>query len=95
MECYLLNTDAKSMTDGRSPHDKWFEYEMAFCAEDTWGISKHKDMIQSSSPGEFHPQALTDPDVTVSRHPALITPSPSSANLALSSGSSHHWLTKQ
>jgi hypothetical protein len=29
-------------------------------------------LIQSSSPGEFHPQALTDPDVTVSRHPALI-----------------------
>ena len=27
---------------------------------------------ESSSPGEFHPQALTDPDVTVSRHPALI-----------------------
>src|SRR5512139_3267801 len=25
----------------------------------------------SSSPGEFHPQTLTDPDVTVSRHPAL------------------------
>jgi len=29
----------------------------------------------SSSPGEFHPQALTEPDVTVSRHPALIIPS--------------------
>ena len=27
---------------------------------------------ESSSPGEFHLQALTDPDVTVSRHPALI-----------------------
>ena len=27
-----------------------------------------------SSPGEFHPQALTEPDVTVSRHPALIIP---------------------
>jgi len=26
----------------------------------------------SSSPGEFHPQALTETDVTVSRHPALI-----------------------
>jgi len=26
----------------------------------------------SSSPGEFHPQALTDPDVNVSAHPALI-----------------------
>jgi hypothetical protein len=29
----------------------------------------------SSSPGEFHPQALTEPDMTVSRHPALIIPS--------------------
>jgi len=27
---------------------------------------------KSSSPGEFHPQALTDPDVNVSAHPALI-----------------------
>jgi hypothetical protein len=30
---------------------------------------------ESSSPGESHPQALTEPDVTVSRHPALIIPS--------------------
>src|SRR5512140_682063 len=27
---------------------------------------------QSSSPGEFHPQALTEPDVRLSPHPALI-----------------------
>jgi hypothetical protein len=27
---------------------------------------------ESSSPGESHPQALTESDVTVSRHPALI-----------------------
>jgi hypothetical protein len=27
---------------------------------------------ESSRPGESHPQALTDPDVTVSRHPAPI-----------------------
>jgi hypothetical protein len=32
-----------------------------------------KEGAKSSSPGEFHPQALTDPDVTVSRHPARIT----------------------
>ena len=32
-------------------------------------------MIESSSPGEFHPQALTDPDVSLSTHPALIIPS--------------------
>jgi len=30
---YLLNTDARSMPDGRSPHEKWFKYGMAFCAE--------------------------------------------------------------
>ena len=36
---------------------------------------------ESSSPGEFHPQALTDPDVTVSRHPALIIQLPSLATL--------------
>jgi len=36
---------------------------------------------ESSSPGEFHPQALTDPDVTVSRHPALIIQLPSPATL--------------
>jgi hypothetical protein len=36
---------------------------------------KWPDGPESSSPGEFHPQALTDPDVTVSRHPALIIPS--------------------
>jgi len=30
------------------------------------------DSAESSSAGEFHPHALTDPDVTVSRHPALI-----------------------
>jgi hypothetical protein len=27
--------------------------------------------IESSGPGELHPQALTDPDVSVSTHPAL------------------------
>ena len=39
------------------------------------------DLEESSSPGEFHPQALTDPDVTVSRHPALIIQLPSPATL--------------
>ena len=33
---------------------------------------QHESGHPPSSPGEFHPQALTDPDVTVSRHPALI-----------------------
>ena len=28
--------------------------------------------VESSSPGESHHQALTDPDVKVSRHPAPI-----------------------
>ncbi len=31
---------------------------------------------KSSSPGDFHPQALTETDVTVSRHPALIIAPP-------------------
>ena len=44
-------------------------------------LSNHVLIIQSSSPGEFHPQALTDPDVTVSRHPALIIELPSLATL--------------
>ena len=39
---------------------------------------------QSSSPGESHPQALTDPDVNLSVHPApIVQPedaSPASAN---------------
>jgi hypothetical protein len=39
---------------------------------------------ESSSPGEFHPQALTDPDVTVSRHPALIIQLPFPATLPYS-----------
>jgi hypothetical protein len=35
---------------------------------------------ESSGPGEFHPQALTDPDVSVSAHPALtIRPLPDTA----------------
>ena len=29
-----------------------------------------KDKNWSSGPGEFHPQALTDPDVSLSAHPA-------------------------
>jgi len=29
------------------------------------------DKAWSSKPGEFHPKFLTEPDVTVSRHPAL------------------------
>jgi len=37
---------------------------------------------EPSSPGEFHPQALTDPDVTVSRHPARIISPQSSSGLA-------------
>jgi len=29
---------------------------------------------ESSRPGESHPQALTDPDMNVSAHPALTVP---------------------
>ena len=38
-------------------------------------VFKSRETKGSSSPGEFHPQALTEPDVTVSRHPALLIPS--------------------
>jgi hypothetical protein len=35
---------------------------------------------KSSGPGEFHPQALTDPDVSVSTHPApTVQPLPDTA----------------
>ncbi len=36
-------------------------------------ITKPND--KSSSPGELHPQALTEPDVNLSAHPALIVQS--------------------
>ena len=36
--------------------------------------------VRSSGPGEFHPQALTDPDVSVSTHPApTVQPVPDTA----------------
>ena len=35
-----------------------------------------KQQQKSSSPGEFHPQALTEPYVNVSAHTALIAQSP-------------------
>jgi len=34
------------------------------------------DSEKSSSPGEFHPQALTEPGVNLSAHRALHAPSP-------------------
>src|ERR1039458_8602282 len=37
---------------------------------------------KSSRPGEFHPQALTDPDMNVSAHPALIVQPPLDAAIA-------------
>ena len=37
---------------------------------------------KSSRPGELHPQALTDPDLNVSAHPALIVQSPLDAAMA-------------
>jgi hypothetical protein len=35
--------------------------------------SRHSSQGQPSGPGEFHPRPLTDPDVTVSGHPARAT----------------------
>src|SRR5215472_12901583 len=37
---------------------------------------------RSSRPGESHPQALTDPDMNVSAHPALIVQSAHDATMA-------------
>jgi hypothetical protein len=38
-----------------------------------------KTQHESSRPGELHPQALTDPDLSVSAHPALtVQPRPAS-----------------
>jgi len=48
-----------------------------FYPDDFRKESSEKGGVESSSLGEFHPQALTDPDVNVSAHPALIIPSPS------------------
>ena len=40
----------------------------------------HLGTLRSSSPGELHPQALTDPDVNVSAHPApTVEPLPDAA----------------
>jgi amidase len=46
----------------------------------TFGASVYKD--ESSRPGELHPWALTDPDVSVSAHPALIVQPSSRATRA-------------
>lgn len=42
---------------------------------------------KSSSPREFHPQALTEPDLNVSAHPALIVQS-QGKHLSVSNGGS-------
>ena len=42
--------------------------------ESDWTVKN--EIPQSGGAGEFHPHAPTDPDVTVSRHPALIIPPP-------------------
>ena len=36
------------------------------------GFTRLGEYEKSSSPGEFHPQALTEPDGNLSAHPALI-----------------------
>ena len=50
--------------------------------------------LESSSPGEFHPQALTDPYMNLSIHTAPLIQSISTIDFALVKGSSHLWLTK-
>ena len=47
--------------------------------EDSVGARRHL-RCESSGPGELHPQALTDPDVSVSTHPApTVQPVPDAA----------------
>jgi hypothetical protein len=46
--------------------------KLILCQGDFLPIFYLLPIAQSSSPEEFHPQALTEPDVTVSHHPALI-----------------------
>ncbi len=48
---------------------------------------------ESSSPGESHPQALTEPDVNLSIYPAPLIQSISTIDITLVKGSSHFWLT--
>jgi hypothetical protein len=50
---------------------------------------------QSSSPGESHPQALTDPDVNLSAHPAPHAHLAFLSRRELLRGSSHLWLTQK
>ena len=46
-----------------------------------------------SSAGDFHPHALAEPDVTVSRHTApIVQPQAEACGFALLKGSSHCWL---
>ncbi len=40
------------------------------------GSIRISDLLESSGPGEFHPQALSDPDGRLSPHPALMIQSP-------------------
>ena len=50
--------------------------------------------FQSGSPGEFHPQAPTDPYVNLSIHTAPLIQSISTIDFTLVKSSSHLWLTK-
>jgi len=44
------------------------------CADPREGVRQEKTELQPSRPGEFHPEALTDPDMRLSPHPARATP---------------------
>jgi len=63
-------------------HGEDYNFLPADFADDTDGSGPYTPLtlsyiceIWSSSPGEFHPQALTEPDVSLSTHPALIVQS--------------------
>ncbi len=58
-----------------------------FCCADFTDFGKQRSVtILVSSPGEFHPEALVEPDVNVSVHPApIIQPQTNGFVLAMSS----------
>jgi hypothetical protein len=63
MEIWILAL----MTSGRKRGDKGVRI-----TPPTVHFEIVRKVAESSSPGESHPQALTDPDVNLSIHPALI-----------------------
>src|SRR5713226_9642056 len=54
------------------PAHQGLEFVSGFRGLRTWADDRHRWSLtrMPSRPGEFHPEPLTDPDLTLSRHPA-------------------------